>query len=143
MKNILKFIPHRYPFLLIDRIIEYNKDKFIKTIKNITANDPWLQGHFPGNFIFPAVLLVESMAQTAIILSYINNYHNPKNGFYSLTKIQHVRFKKMVVPGDQLIIYVEILRKFNYSIFFSGKVFLKNILVCSAKFLCTYIKSIN
>ncbi|WP_343128337.1 3-hydroxyacyl-ACP dehydratase FabZ [Buchnera aphidicola (Takecallis taiwana)] len=140
MKQILKLIPHRYPFLLIDRIKSYKYDNRIKVIKNITVNDPWLQGHFPNKFIFPGVLMLESIAQSAIILALLQHpEHQNSNGLYCMTGINTVKFRKIVIPGDQLLITVHILKEYKGMIFFHGTIYVKNNLVCCADITCKYI----
>ncbi|WP_187306093.1 3-hydroxyacyl-ACP dehydratase FabZ [Buchnera aphidicola] len=140
MKNILKFIPQRYPFLLIDRIQCCNNKNTIKVIKNITLNDPLLQGHSPDKFIFPGVLILESILQSSIILASINHPENKNsNGFYCVNKIYSVKFKKFVLPGDQLIIKVKLLKEYKKFIFFKGTVFVENNFICCANIICKYV----
>ncbi|CAL4042576.1 3-hydroxyacyl-[acyl-carrier-protein] dehydratase FabZ [Buchnera aphidicola (Takecallis arundicolens)] len=143
MKKILKCIPHRYPFLLIDRIKSYKHDNHIQVIKNITVNDPWLQGHFPNKFIFPGVLMLESIAQSAIILALLKypEYQNTE-GFYCITGINNAKFKKIVIPGDQLIINVNIIKEHKSIIFFRGTIYVDNDVVCFAEITCKYILNI-
>lgn len=140
INNILKLIPHRYPFLLIDRILSYKNKNFIRVLKNVTINDPILQGHFPDFFVFPGVLILESIAQSSIILADIKYpEYKEKNGFYCITGIDHARFKSFVIPGDQMIIEVKILKKRKNVFFFSGIVLVNNKIICSAKIMCAYI----
>lgn len=143
MKTILKLIPHRYPFLLIDRIkcIKYKNQ--IQVIKNITVNDPWLQGHFPNLFIFPGVLMLESIAQSAIILALMKYPKCQYNkGFYYMTGIKSVKFKKIIIPGDQLIIQVNMIKEYRGIIIFKGVIFLEGDIVCSAEISCKYVLNI-
>lgn len=143
MQKILKFIPHRYPFLLIDRIKFYKHDNQIQVIKNITVNDPWLQGHFPNQFIFPGVLMLESIAQSAIVLALLKypEYQN-MDGFYCMTGVNNSKFKKIVIPGDQLIINVNIIKEHKSIIFFRGIIYVDNDVVCFAEITCKYILNI-
>ncbi|QCI25961.1 3-hydroxyacyl-ACP dehydratase FabZ [Buchnera aphidicola] len=140
MENILKLLPHRYPFLLVDRIKCFSGNDQIQTIKNITLNDPFLQGHFPDVFIFPGVLMLESIAQSAIILA-LKKYpeYRSSKGFYILSGINSVKFKKIVIPGDQLIIKVNIIKKYRDIIFFQGIICVKDHVVCYAKISCKYV----
>ncbi len=108
-KDILKLLPHRYPFLLVDRIIEIEAQKRAVGIKNISVNEPFFQGHFPGTPIMPGVLILESMAQVcAITIKYQSEDLNNKLGVF--TGIDNCKIRKMVVPGDVLRIEVEITR---------------------------------
>lgn len=108
---IQEAIPHRYPFLLIDRVIEVeNKEKLV-AIKNISISEPNLQGHFPGNPIFPGVLILEGMAQAAAILGYA--YKGGPLELCLLTGVNNARFKKSVVPGDTLVFEVEVQKRRN------------------------------
>jgi 3-hydroxyacyl-[acyl-carrier-protein] dehydratase len=104
--DIQKIIPHRYPFLLIDRMLENEPGKRGISIKNVTANEPFFQGHFPGNPIMPGVLIVEAMAQTACIVGLTVPEHTGKLGVF--TGINGVKFRKQVIPGDTLRIEVEL-----------------------------------
>lgn len=106
--DILKLLPHRYPFLLVDRVLSYEPLKELVAIKNVTINEPFFMGHFPGNPIMPGVLIVEAMAQACGILSCLSI--KPQEGhhmFYLFAGIDNVRFKQMVTPGDQLNFKVE------------------------------------
>ncbi|AIS51380.1 3-hydroxyacyl-[acyl-carrier-protein] dehydratase FabZ [Thermoanaerobacter kivui] len=103
-KNIRKILPHRYPFLLVDRIIEIEEGKKAVGIKNVTANEPFFQGHFPDNPIMPGVLIVEALAQVAGIA--VMNIEEFKGKLGLFTGIDKCRFKKVVRPGDQLVLEV-------------------------------------
>ncbi|AEM77689.1 3-hydroxyacyl-[acyl-carrier-protein] dehydratase [Thermoanaerobacter thermohydrosulfuricus] len=103
-KDIRKILPHRYPFLLVDRIIEIEEGKKAVGIKNVTANEPFFQGHFPDNPIMPGVLIVEALAQVAGIA--VMNIEEFKGKLGLFTGIDKCRFKKVVRPGDQLVLEV-------------------------------------
>lgn len=105
-KDIRKILPHRYPFLLVDRIIELEEGKRAVGIKNVTANEPFFQGHFPDNPIMPGVLIVEALAQVAGIA--VMNVEEFKGKLGLFAGIDKCRFKKVVRPGDQLILEVSI-----------------------------------
>ncbi|MDO5708293.1 MAG: 3-hydroxyacyl-ACP dehydratase FabZ [Andreesenia angusta] len=108
IKDILETLPHRYPFLLVDKIIELEEGKKAIGIKNVTINEPFFQGHFPGNPIMPGVLMVEAMAQVGLVALKTMDEYKDKLGVF--TGIDKVRFKKQVVPGDVLNIEVELVK---------------------------------
>jgi len=105
--EIKEYLPHRYPFLLIDRVVAFEKDKRVVAIKNVTVNEPFFPGHFPHYHVMPGVLIVEAMAQAAAVLSLKSLGHkNDGKWVYYFVGIDGARFKKPVVPGDQLVIEV-------------------------------------
>jgi 3-hydroxyacyl-[acyl-carrier-protein] dehydratase len=107
--KIMQYLPHRYPFLLIDRVVsmELEPEKRVTAIKNVTINEPFFDGHFPGNPVFPGVLMIESMAQTAGMLTHLTAEMEGRKGeLYYLVKVEKARFNKIVVPGDQLLLDV-------------------------------------
>jgi len=101
--RILKLLPHRYPFLLVDRVIELDPGKTIKALKNVTLNEPFFQGHFPDFPVMPGVLIIEALAQTAALLTF-SEEHDPEDVYY-FAGIDGARFKRIVLPGDQLIMH--------------------------------------
>jgi 3-hydroxyacyl-[acyl-carrier-protein] dehydratase len=105
-------LPHRYPFLLIDRVIELEPNKRIRALKNVTANEPFFQGHFPGHPVMPGVLVVEAMAQAGGLLTQLSLESEPEKSekLFYLVKVDNARFNRMVVPGDQLDIEVVLKR---------------------------------
>lgn len=105
--EILKFLPHRYPFLLVDRVIEATPNESLTAIKNVTMNEPFFVGHFPERPVMPGVMIVEALAQAAGILTLLTTGENPKENLYFFAGIDNVRFKRVVEPGDQLILKVE------------------------------------
>jgi beta-hydroxyacyl-ACP dehydratase FabZ len=106
--DIMGHLPHRYPFLLVDRIVECDDEKHVVGIKNVTINEPFFQGHFPGRPVMPGVLQLEAMAQTAGVL--LNRMAGGKESIPFFMSIDKARFRRVVEPGDQLRIEVEILR---------------------------------
>jgi len=109
--QILKQLPHRYPFLLVDRVLEIDKGKTIKALKNVTINEPFFQGHFPHRPVMPGVLMLEALAQAAALLAFDALDSSPTDDtVYYFAGIDGVRFKQPVGPGDQLILSVELLR---------------------------------
>ena len=106
--EIKEILPHRYPFLLIDRVLSFEKDKRVVAVKNVTVNEPFFPGHFPHYHVMPGVLIVEAMAQAAAVLSLKSLGHkNDGKWVYYFVGIDGARFKRPVVPGDQLILEVE------------------------------------
>jgi len=109
IEAILKFLPHRYPFLLVDRVLSLEKAKSIVAIKNVTYNEQFFQGHFPDVRIMPGVLIVEAMAQAGGILLF-NSIPDPEKKFVMLSKIDDMKFRRPVVPGDQLRLECEFIK---------------------------------
>jgi beta-hydroxyacyl-ACP dehydratase FabZ len=120
IEEIQKFLPHRYPFLLVDRVLEMEAGRRILGLKNVTANESFFQGHFPGIKIMPGVLIVEAIAQTGGILLY-HSLPDPANKIVVLSKIERARFRRPVVPGDQLRITAEILKLKNRFCHLAGR----------------------
>ena len=135
LEQILDILPHRYPFLLIDRVLELSDDKVV-ALKNVTFNEPYFQGHFPGAPIMPGVLQIEAMAQAGgILASRVIQFDRATQVMMFMT-IDQVKFRKAVVPGDQLKIEVVPLRKGK--IFkMKGEVFVDGTLVSQAEFMAT------
>jgi len=124
IEDILKFLPHRYPFLLVDRVLSLEKGKSIVALKNVTYNEEFFQGHFPDIRIMPGVLIVEAMAQAGGILLY-HSIPNPDKKFVLFSKIDNMKFRKPVVPGDQLRLECELI-KFKARFFWlHGKAFVE------------------
>jgi len=111
INEILNYLPHRYPFLLVDRVVEMEEGKRIVAIKNVTINEPFFPGHFPHRPVMPGVLILEAMAQAAALLSFKTSGQTPDdNSVVYFAGIDGARFKRPVVPGDQLILEAEIIR---------------------------------
>jgi 3-hydroxyacyl-[acyl-carrier-protein] dehydratase len=109
--QILKQLPHRYPFLLVDRVLEIDKGKSIRALKNVTINEPFFEGHFPHRPVMPGVLMLEALAQAAALLAFDALDTSPTDDMvYYFAGIDNARFKQPVEPGDQLILHVELLR---------------------------------
>ncbi len=136
---ILEMIPHRYPFLLVDKVISKKEKKEIKTLKNVTINEPFFSGHFPHKPIMPGVLILESMAQSAclIILDFIDD---PNNHLVYLSKVSNFRILSNVVPGDQIIIGAKIVNEKLNSFKFESTCHVNDKLVAKAEFLASMIK---
>ena len=112
ISDILGILPHRYPFLLVDRIISLEPEKRITGLKNVTVNEPFFQGHFPGAPVMPGVLIIESMAQVAGVLIYRDLPEKEKKLIY-FTGIENAKFRRPVTPGDQLLIEMKLLVRRN------------------------------
>jgi len=109
VEDIINFLPHRYPFLLVDRVVALEPGKSITALKNVTGNESFFQGHFPEVKIMPGVLIVEAVAQAGGILLY-HSLPDPTKKLVVLSKLQNVRFRKIVVPGDQIRLEAEIVK---------------------------------
>ena len=132
--DIMKILPHRYPMLMIDRIIEC-KDERIVGIKNVTANEPYFQGHFPGTPIMPGVLQLEAMAQTGgVLLLRLLGENQP--GMTYFMSIDKAKFRKIVKPGDQLRIEVEIMSRRSKASKFAAKILVDGDVVSQAELMC-------
>ncbi len=129
---IQALLPHRYPFLLVDRIKELEPGRRIVGIKNVSANEPFFQGHFPGRPVMPGVLIIEAMAQVGGVLAFKSGGPTGKPVVY-MTGIDGAKFRKPVVPGDQLRIEVSVLKKRPPFWKMLGKTFVDNEVVCEAE----------
>lgn len=135
--QILEWLPHRYPFLLIDRVVHYAAGESLTAIKNVTFNEPYFSGHFPVRPVMPGVLILEAMAQATGILAFRTTNTRPSDGtLYYLVGIDKARFKKPVEPGDQVIIDVTVTRSVRNIWFFSTESRVDGALVASADMMC-------
>lgn len=136
INEIMTLIPHRYPFLLLDRIIDMELGKSVVALKNISMNEPFFTGHFPNRPVMPGVLMLESMAQAAAVLAYKSTNTKPSDGilFYFAT-IENARFKRVVIPGDQLRLEVKVLRAKLDVWKLEGCAYVGEELACSAEFM--------
>ena len=135
--DILKYLPHRYPFLLIDRVLEMELDKRILALKNVTFNEPFFTGHFPHLPVMPGVLVVEAMAQAAGVLSFATmGRHSDETSVFYFAGIDEARFKRPVVPGDQLKLEVAIQRKSRLLWKFKGTATVDEQVVAEAQLMC-------
>lgn len=143
VQQVLERLPHRYPFLMIDRILNIDEsNKSVSAIKNVTMNEHFFIGHFPGRPIMPGVLIVEALAQAAVFLTPDIDYSNHDGGNlrsskqYFLASVRDARFKRPVVPGDQLILEVKLTNAKKNIFCFSGKATVEGQLVASVDFVC-------
>ena len=136
--EILKQLPHRYPFLLVDRVLELEKGKRIKAIKNVTINEPFFVGHFPHRPVMPGVLMLEAMAQAAALLAFDALGTTPsEKTIYYFAGIDGARFKRPVEPGDQLVMDVSLERMKSGIFKFKGTARVDEQLACEAELMCT------
>lgn len=136
IQEILDRLPHRYPFLLVDRVLKFERDKTLLAIKNVSFNEPFFAGHFPVKAVMPGVLIVEALAQAAAILASHTAEWNPEGSLFYLGSIENARFKKIVVPGDQLYLSVEILKRRANVWKFKGTALVDNEIACTAEMTC-------
>lgn len=138
INQIKQYLPHRYPMLLVDRVLTWESGKSITAIKNVTANEEFFNGHFPNKPVMPGVLMVEAMAQTAAILSFLTMGQKPdENTIVYFVGIDNVRFKRPVGPGDQLKMDVEILRVARGIWKYKAVATVDGQLVVEAELMCT------
>ncbi len=138
IREILDHLPHRYPFLLVDRVISCEPGKTIHAYKNLTINEPFFAGHFPGIPVMPGVLILESLAQAAGILSFLTLGVKPDDtSLFYFAGIDKARFKKPVTPGDQLHLHVTILRQMRGIWKYQAEARVDGDLVAEAELMCT------
>ena len=138
INDILRHLPHRYPFLLIDRVIEFNKGESLTGIKNVTYNEPFFQGHFPQRPVMPGVLILEAMAQATGLLAFrtLENTAD-RNTLYYLVGMDRVRFKRPVEPGDQLLLSARLLKTKRGIWMFDCDARVDGAIAASAEIMCT------
>ena len=138
INDVKNFLPHRYPFLLIDRVLDFTVGKNLTAIKNVSFNEPHFIGHFPDQPIMPGVLIIEALAQATGILAFKSEVGKPLTGqIYMLVGVDKVRFKKSVEPGDQLKLYAEVVKVRRGIWKFDCKATVEEQLVTSAEIICT------
>ena len=143
INEIIDLLPHRYPFLLIDRVLSMEPDKSIIALKNVTINEPFFPGHYPHYPVMPGVLIIEAMAQAAALLSFKSmKEKSSEKSVYYFAGIDGARFRQPVVPGDQLIIKATLLRSMRGLYKFKGTAEVNNQLVAEAELMCT-VKSVD
>ena len=133
--EIMKLLPHRYPFLLVDRVMDYQEGEWLKAIKNISVNEPCFPGHFPEQPILPGVLILEALAQSMGILAF-KTLELSGNELFYFAGIDEARFKRPVVPGDQMELYVEVIRERRGITAFTGVATVNGEVACEAKLMC-------
>jgi len=138
IKEIMKLLPHRYPFILVDRVVELIEGDKIIALKNVTINEPFFAGHFPGVPIMPGVLIVEAMAQAGGILFAVSQPEEKRGGPVYFMGMDKVKFRKPVVPGDQLFFEVKILNIRLKAVKMSGIATVEGKCVAEAEFIATF-----
>jgi 3-hydroxyacyl-[acyl-carrier-protein] dehydratase len=135
--QVLKHLPHRYPFLLIDRVLDYELGKSLRAIKNVTINEPFFQGHFPFRPVMPGVLILEAIAQATGILAFLSTGTRPsEQSLYYFVGVDNARFKQPVEPGDQMLLEVEVIRTMRGVWKFRGEAKVDGKVVASAEMMC-------
>tara|TARA_Y100001970_G_C13952176_1_gene708805 strand:- start:214 stop:654 length:441 start_codon:yes stop_codon:yes gene_type:complete len=133
--DVINYLPHRYPFLLIDKVIDYKPHDYLIAQKNVSYNEPFFQGHFPGHPVFPGVLILESMAQATALLDFKSNERNNPDLLYYFVGIDKARFKKPVYPGDILILEVKLTQSKRDVHKFTASCKVNDDTVCTAELL--------
>lgn len=139
IRTLQKLLPHRYPFLLIDRVLDFEISKNLTAIKNVTVNEPFFQGHFPDFPVMPGVLIIEAMAQACGTLAILSEGGRKDNEFFFFAGIDNARFKRQVIPGDQLVFEVELITskrgigKFNAVAKVDGQVAVEAEIMCAKR----------
>ena len=136
--EIMRLLPHRYPFLMLDRVVDFEREKRLVALKNVSINEPFFEGHFPEHPVMPGVLVVEAMAQLAGVLAFRTRGHKPADGYlYYLVGMDKTRFKRPVVPGDRLDMTASITSQRRSFVKFECQAFVDGELACASDILCT------
>lgn len=138
IKEVMKYLPHRYPFLLIDKVVDLKAGESITAVKNVTMNEDFFQGHFPGHPVMPGVLIIEAMAQAAALLSYKTEGTQPNGNVVTyFIGIDKARFRAPVFPGDQLILKANLIRRSSRLWKYETQALVDDKIVSEAELLCT------
>ena len=135
--QVLELLPHRYPFLLIDRVLEIEHGKRLSAIKNVTINEPFFQGHFPGQPVMPGVLVLEAMAQATGLLAFTEMGEEHKSKLYLLVGIDKGRFRNQVLPGDQLVLNISLKRSMRNIGIYQCEAVVDGAVVAEAEIMCS------
>lgn len=138
IRGILELLPHRYPFILVDRVIDFDRGKNIIGLKNVSMGEPFFQGHFPGEPVMPGVLILEGMAQVGGLLAYLSAPDMIGEKLVYFAGLDKVRFRRIVRPGDQLIFKLEMIRQKTKLTKMAGKAFVNDELVTEAELMATF-----
>jgi 3-hydroxyacyl-[acyl-carrier-protein] dehydratase len=137
IQQVMKYLPHRYPFLLIDRVIECTAGENLTALKNVTINEPFFQGHFPEQPIMPGVLVIEALAQATGLLSFCTMQADHNKKLYVLVGIDKARFRGQVLPGDQMHLSVTLKRTMRGIWMYEGKALVDGKVVAEAELMCS------
>ncbi len=137
ISKVMELLPHRYPFLLIDRVVEIEQGKSLSAIKNVTINEPFFQGHFPDQPIMPGVLILEAMAQATGLLAFTEMGEAYKSKLYVLVGIDKSRFRGQVVPGDQLVLNISLKRNMRGIGMYKCEALVEGEVVAEAEMMCS------
>ena len=138
IKGILDILPHRYPFVMVDRILDFEEEKYITGIKNVTMNEPYFVGHFPGEPVMPGVMILEGMAQIGALLAYKSMPDAIGDKLVYFAGLDNVRFRKMVRPGDQIFFRIECIRMKAKLSKMSGRAYVDDQLAAEADLMATF-----
>ncbi len=138
IQDILDMLPQRYPFIMVDRVLELEEGKRITALKNVTANEPFFQGHFPGEPVMPGVLMLEGLAQAGSLLAYLSAPAVLKGQLFYFAGLDSVRFRRIVRPGDQLIFKLELLKMKAKVAKMSGKAYVDDQLAAEAEIMAAF-----
>lgn len=138
IKQIMQILPHRYPFLMVDRIVDFEEAKYITGIKNVTINEPFFPGHFPGEPVMPGVMILEGMAQVGALLAYKSMTEHIGGKLVYFAGIDKVRFRKMVKPGDQIFFKVECVKMKPKVSKMAGKAYVDDQLAVEAELMAAF-----
>ncbi len=137
ISKVMEYLPHRYPFLLIDRVIDWEADNYLSALKNVTVNEPFFNGHFPGQPLMPGVLVLEAMAQATGLLAFSSMDDGHESKLYMLVGMDKVRFRGQVIPGDQLILNVKLNRTMRGIGIYECKALVDGTVVAEAEMMCS------
>ena len=143
IQQIMELLPHRFPFLLVDRVLDYtisDEKKTLRAIKNVSYDEPYFQGHFPVKPVLPGVLILESMAQATGILAFTMVGKPNADELYYFASVENAKFRKPVIPGDQMVLDVEYLKERRGIARFTGVASVDGDVVCSAELMCAKVK---
>ncbi len=137
ISKVMEYLPHRYPFLLIDRVVDWEADNYLSALKNVTVNEPFFNGHFPGQPLMPGVLVLEAMAQATGLLAFSSMDDGHESKLYMLVGMDKVRFRGQVIPGDQLILNVKLNRTMRGIGIYECKALVDGTVVAEAEMMCS------
>lgn len=137
ISKVMEFLPHRYPFLMVDRVLETDKSEYLIALKNVSINEPYFQGHFPERPVMPGVLILEAMAQATGLLAFSAMTEDSQSKLYMLVGIDKSRFRGQVIPGDQLRLDVRLKRNMRGIGMFQCRAHVGDNLVAEAEMMCS------